>query len=121
MTIPHPDFEWVDELDYAHIDSPLDRDPVTVGVHTQEMPVRRYRLQWLHADDTMHDQLEAEVIATKGAAGTTSYTPTPRNPGSPPSAVTVWVEEDSFEAVWKNRGWEMRATLVEEFNPLASV
>ncbi len=121
MTIPAPDFEWGDTLEYAHVESPLEAEPFMTGIHTQEVPERKYHLMWKHADDTAMEQLEAEVEATKGGAGTTSYTPKPRDPASPPSAVNVWVEEDSFSAVWKNHGWEMHVTLVEEFNPLASV
>jgi len=77
----------------------------------REGTVRRFHLHWNTATQTMKDQMEAEWVATKGAAGTTTYTVLPTTGDS----VTVRIIE--FSASMTGHLWRMDATLEEEFTP----
>ncbi len=83
MTIPSPEFEWVEEMDSAILMTDPAHGAVMFG-RRAEADTRRFHLSWSSATQTMRDQLFAESTATKGQAGETTYTPVDG------SAVTVW-------------------------------
>ena len=114
MTIPIPAFEWVEEIDYGRNRSDPAHGLVNRGKH-RDTKLRRFHLSWDNASQTDRDNLLAEYVATKGTAGTTTYTPTPRGEGS---AVTVSFINESFDQEWNDPdSWAMSCVLEEQLTP----
>lgn len=111
MTIPAPHFSWVEEISTGQIADASDAGAVMRG-RTREGNIRRFHLQWTAATQTEKNQMAAEWAATKGAAGTTTYTAAPIGEGS---AVTVRIL--SFTASMTGHLWRMAAVLEEVFTP----
>jgi hypothetical protein len=108
VTIPAPEFEWIEEVSTSLFANDRSRGAVMRG-KVREGTVRRFHLHWNTATQTQKDQMEAEWVATKGAAGTTTYTTAPIADDS----VTVRIIEFSASM----HLWRMDATLEEEFTP----
>jgi hypothetical protein len=110
LAIPTPEHEWIEETDWATVANARDFGAVMRG-NTRDEKVRLFHLNWEHATQTKKDALFTEVSSAKGAAGTTSYTPTPIGAG----ATTVRILEHSAE----RRGalWRMSCVLLEQYTP----
>ena len=92
MTFPAPSFEYVEEATYDVLQTRFP-DFSARAVRTDKK-VRLFRLTFKNRTKTEKDDVVTEFRTSKGASGTTSYTPV--DAGSP---ITVRFFNDEFEWV----------------------
>lgn len=88
MALPTPQLEYTEEPNWSLVTTEF---PHKID-HLLRQPKKRriFSLNWPEGDPTIRDQIRAEMIAQKGAAGLFSYTP----PGGSPTNVSFM--EDSL-------------------------
>jgi len=111
MTIPSPEYEWIESVDTAQLISDPAGGAIGIGT-TRDTLLRRFHLSWQHATQADKDAIWTEYSATKGEAGTTTYTPTPRGEVA---AVTVRFV-GAPEASWAGGNRYAMTCTLEEIN-----
>lgn len=111
MTIPSPEYEWIETVDTAFIVPDPAAGALSVGT-TRDTQIRRFHLMWEHASQSDKDDIWDEYAATLGEAGTTSYTPSPRGEVT---AVTVRFV-GTPEASWSGGNRYAMTCVLEEVN-----
>lgn len=111
MTIPCPEFEWVEEIDQAVIQTSPEGGAVMRGF-LHDVPLRRFHLGWSKATEAEKDDLRDEWVTACGSAFTTTYTPTPRG-----EVAAVTVRMRGFQMTLRGLHYEMTCTLEEQWTP----